>query len=137
MDYLKKPNRTYKILLHKESEGAYTVTIPALPGCITYGENVDHAILMAKEAISLYIAELENKGDEIPDDNDTLEYSMNIETAWILLQSIWSGCLNKMASSSADPMEAIIYMLTPFPESEQQFLYMAKKTFQKVLFMPF
>jgi antitoxin HicB len=48
----------YKILLHKEPEGSYTVSVPALPGCITYGENVEHGIQMAKEAIELYIAEL-------------------------------------------------------------------------------
>jgi len=51
-------NLTYKIFLHKEPEGEYTVTVPALPGCITYGDNIDHAISMAKEAISLYISEL-------------------------------------------------------------------------------
>jgi antitoxin HicB len=49
---------TYKILLRKEPEGDYTVTVPALPGCITYGENIDHAMEMAKEAIGLYITEL-------------------------------------------------------------------------------
>ena len=54
---------TYKILLHKEPEGQYTVTVPALPGCITFGENVDHAIQMAKEAIDLYIEELQERGD--------------------------------------------------------------------------
>lgn len=52
-------NRTYKILLNKESEGAYTATVPALPRCITYGDNVDHAISMAKEAIELYIENLQ------------------------------------------------------------------------------
>lgn len=40
---------TYKVFLHKEPEGTYTVSFPALPGCITYGDNVDHAISMAKE----------------------------------------------------------------------------------------
>ena len=49
---------TYKIMLHREPEGGFTVNVPALPGCITYGENIDEAILMAKEAIELYIEEL-------------------------------------------------------------------------------
>jgi antitoxin HicB len=73
-------NRTYKILLTKEPEGAYTVTVPALPGCITYGDNVDHAISMAREAIELYIENLQEKGEPIPDDNQTLEYSLNLVT---------------------------------------------------------
>jgi len=69
---------TYKILLHKEPEGAYTVTVPALPGCTTYGENIDHALEMAKEAIELYVSELKEKGLEIPDDSMTLEYSLSL-----------------------------------------------------------
>ena len=69
---------TYKILLNKEPEGQYTVTIPALPGCITYGDNVEHAIEMAKEAVGLYIEELQERGEEIPDDSNTLEYSISI-----------------------------------------------------------
>ncbi len=69
---------TYKIHLHKEPEGGYTVTVPILPGCITYGENVDEAITMAREAIELYIEELRERGEEIPDDSNTLEYSLNL-----------------------------------------------------------
>ena len=72
---------TYKILLHKEPEGQYTATVPTLPGCITYGENLDNAIVMAKEAIELYIEELRSRGEEIPDDSNTLEYSINLATA--------------------------------------------------------
>lgn len=57
----------YKLLLRKEPEGGYTVFVPSLPGCITYGENVDEAITMAKEAIELYIEELKDHGEAIPD----------------------------------------------------------------------
>jgi antitoxin HicB len=72
---------TYKILMHKEPEGTYTVSVPALPGCMTFGDNVEHAIQMAKEAIELYIEELNARGEDIPDDSDTLEYSLNLLTA--------------------------------------------------------
>ncbi len=71
-------NRTYKINLRKEEEGGYTVFVPSLPGCITYGETVDEAIDMAKEAIELYIEELQDRGDYIPDDSNMLEYSLNL-----------------------------------------------------------
>lgn len=69
---------TYKIHLHKEEDGGFTVTVPALPGCVTYGENVDEAIDMAKEAIQLYLEELKERGETIPDDSKTLEYSLNV-----------------------------------------------------------
>jgi len=68
---------TYKILLHKEPEGGFTVSVPSLPGCVTYGEDIDEAMAMAKEAVELYIEELQSRGENIPADNNTLEYSLN------------------------------------------------------------
>jgi len=56
-------SNSYKLILRKEPEGGYTVIVPALPGCITYGEDVDDAITMAKEAIELYIEELKDRGE--------------------------------------------------------------------------
>ena len=69
---------TYKVLLHKETEGGYTASVPSLPGCITFGENIDHAMDMIKEAIELYIEELRARGEDIPDDRYTLEYSLSL-----------------------------------------------------------
>ena len=56
---------TYKLHLHKEEEGGHTVIVPTLPGCITYGEDVDEAISMTREAIELYIEELQDRGDNL------------------------------------------------------------------------
>ncbi len=71
---------SYRILLRKEPEGGYTVTVPSLPGCITYGETIEEAIEMAKEAIELYIESLREHGEEIPTDEGTLEYTLTVET---------------------------------------------------------
>lgn len=71
-------NRTYRIVLRKEEEGTFTVIVPALPGCITWGENVDHAIEMAKEAIEAYVDVLKEEGEPIPDDSETFEYSLQL-----------------------------------------------------------
>ena len=70
--------RTYRIILTQEPEGGYTVVVPALPGCITYGDNVNHAIDMAKEAIEGYLEVLKEQGEEIPDDSGSLEYSLTL-----------------------------------------------------------
>jgi len=71
----------YKIMLHKEPEGGYTVIVPTLPGCITYGESVDEAIAMAKDAIDIYVEELQSRGAQVPDDTNTLEYAINLVRA--------------------------------------------------------
>ncbi len=70
---------TYKIRLQKEQEGSYTVSVSSLPGCITYGNNVDEAIAMAKEVIELYIESLVEHGEEILTENNTLEYSITVQ----------------------------------------------------------
>ena len=71
-------NYTYKLRLAPEPKGGYTVFVPALPGCITYGESVEQAIEMAKEAITLYVEELVARGEAVPDDSNTLEYALNL-----------------------------------------------------------
>ena len=66
------------IILTDSPEDGYAVMVPALPGCITYGDNVNHAIDMAKEAIEGYLDVLKEQGDEIPDDSGSLEYSLTL-----------------------------------------------------------
>ncbi len=72
------PERQYKILLREEPEGGYTVTVPVLPGCVTYGSTLEEAISMAKEAIELYIEHLAETGDEIPTEEGLFEYTLKI-----------------------------------------------------------
>ena len=70
---------SYRVLFRKEPEGGYTVIVPSLPGCITYGENIDEAIKMAREAIELYVESLREHNEEIPTENETLEYTLTLE----------------------------------------------------------
>jgi len=69
----------YRLLLRREPEGGYTVIVPSLPGCITYGKDIEEAIKMAREAIELYVESLIEHGEEIPSDEETLEYNLKIE----------------------------------------------------------
>ena len=58
---------TYTIILEPDpEEGGYTVTVPALPGCVTQGETIEEAIVMAKDAIRLYIETLIAEGQPVP-----------------------------------------------------------------------
>ena len=59
--------RHYTIILYPEPEaGGYSVTVPALPGCVTQGETIEEAIAMAKDAISLYVEDLIACGESVP-----------------------------------------------------------------------
>ncbi len=72
---------TYKLHLIPEPEGGYTVTISALPDCITLGENIDHAIKMAKEAIEIYMESMVANNEEVADESKILEYTLTLNTA--------------------------------------------------------
>jgi len=69
----------YRVLLREEPEGGYTVIVPSLPGCVTYGETLDEAKRMVKEAIELYIQTLKELGEEIQTDEGTFEYFVTLE----------------------------------------------------------
>ena len=54
----------YTAVFEPEQVGGYSVTIPALPGCISQGETFEEALVNIKEAAELYLEDL--KETEIP-----------------------------------------------------------------------
>jgi len=50
-----------KIVLEKSDEGGYTVYVPSLPGCISEGETEEEAMKNIREAIELYLEDIEDK----------------------------------------------------------------------------
>jgi antitoxin HicB len=59
---------TYTIELSPLEEGGFSVVVPALPGCVTWGDSFDHAVDMAREAIELWLEELQEHGEPIPEE---------------------------------------------------------------------
>ena len=49
----------FDIVMEKQEEGGYTVYVPVLPGCISQGETKAQATKNIKEAISLYLEEMD------------------------------------------------------------------------------
>ena len=76
---MSKKTLNYRILLRQEVEGGYTVIVPTLPGCVTFGDTIDEAIEMAREAIELYLESLREHGEEIPTEDKTLEYTVTVK----------------------------------------------------------
>ena len=55
-----------------EPEGGYTVTVPALPGCLTYGETFEEALTLIDDAIAGWLAVAGEEGFEIPEQFEEL-----------------------------------------------------------------
>ena len=58
--------RTYTFVFNPEPEGGYTVTCPALPGLVTYGETLDEARRMAFDAMDGLIEVMLERGERSP-----------------------------------------------------------------------
>jgi Uncharacterized conserved protein len=55
----------YPIICTKE-DGNILVTVPDLPGCHTFGDGIANALLMAQDAMEMWLWDAENSGEEIP-----------------------------------------------------------------------
>ena len=61
--------KKYTIVLEPNyPEEGYTVRVPALPGCITYGRTKEEALKRAQEAIAGFIEGLQKAGEPIPEE---------------------------------------------------------------------
>jgi predicted RNase H-like HicB family nuclease len=59
--------------LQPESEGGYTISVPSLPGCISYGSTFEEAIEMIKDAISGWLVVAREEGVPIPEQFEAIQ----------------------------------------------------------------
>ena len=58
--------RRYTIVLEREPDGGYVVSVPALPGCVSQGDTRAEALANIREAIELYLEDCREAGDPVP-----------------------------------------------------------------------
>lgn len=56
----------YTVVLEREPDGGYVASVPALPGCVSQGDDREEALANIREAIELYIEDCRDAGDPIP-----------------------------------------------------------------------
>lgn len=59
-------DRTYTAVFEPDEDGGFVVTVPVLPGCVTYGKTLAEAEEMAEEAITGFIETLRELGEDVP-----------------------------------------------------------------------
>ncbi|MBI5229709.1 MAG: type II toxin-antitoxin system HicB family antitoxin [Candidatus Magasanikbacteria bacterium] len=55
---MKQTKIHYNLIFRPEPEGGFTVFVPSLPGCISYGKTLEEAREMISDAIEGYIKSL-------------------------------------------------------------------------------
>ncbi len=56
----------YTTIFTQEPEWGYTVEVLELPGCVSYGENMEEARVMIQDAIKGYLSSLRKHGKDVP-----------------------------------------------------------------------
>ncbi len=59
-------NEHFPVVLHKDAESDFGVTVPDLPGCFSAGRTIDEALSAAREAIELHLEGLAAEGCALP-----------------------------------------------------------------------
>jgi len=67
----------FPIVIHKEKDSDYGVTVPDLPGCFSAGSTMDETLAMAKEAIELHLEGLCEEGLPIPEPESVEQHRRN------------------------------------------------------------
>jgi antitoxin HicB len=57
---------SYTVLLERDEQKGFVVSVPALPGCFTYGRTYEQALKNAAEAILCYLDGLVADGETLP-----------------------------------------------------------------------
>lgn len=61
---------TYTVILQAEQDsefvGYYNASVPALPGCFSYGSSREDALANIKEAIEVYLEDMQAMGEALP-----------------------------------------------------------------------
>ncbi len=58
--------RCYPIVLHKDPESDFGVTVPDFPGCFSAGSTVEEALEMSREAILGHAEVMRDFGQNVP-----------------------------------------------------------------------
>jgi len=71
----------YLVIIHKDPDSDFGVTIPDLPGCFSAGSTFEEAMDNAREAIECHVEGLLTDGEQPPLPGDTDEHMSNPDFA--------------------------------------------------------
>ena len=66
----------YSVVISKDEEGNWLASVPALPGCHTWGKSRREALSNAREAIEGCIESLVATGDSVPVEHPPVEITI-------------------------------------------------------------
>ncbi len=63
----------YSVVLRQDEEGNWLASVPAIPGCHTWGHSKEEALANAREALEGCVESLRASGDPVPQEREPVE----------------------------------------------------------------
>jgi predicted RNase H-like HicB family nuclease len=79
--HTKKGNGARPRLRNPIKPSGYQVTVPSLPGLITFGRTLEEARQMAEDAVRVHLEGLQKAGEPIPDERNARREKLRIALA--------------------------------------------------------
>ena len=91
-----KDHYAYPAIFYEGYDGL-SIEFPDLPDCLPYVRTVKDAVKSAKEALQLYLYNLEKNGEPIPKPSKEFDVKPDDETGSVIMIDVWMPPLrNKM-----------------------------------------
>jgi len=110
----------YPIVIHKDENSDFGVTVPDLPGCFSSGETFEKAIKNVREAIYLHLEGMIDDGERIPVALDVEEHYKNDEYRngiWAIVEIDVSKLSNKATRVNITLPENVLRSADHFAET--------------------
>jgi predicted RNase H-like HicB family nuclease len=107
----------YPVVLHKDPDSDYGVTVPDLPGCFSAGETIDEALTEVVEAIECHIEGLLVDGEMVPSPTSIENHQDNPEYAdgvWALVTVDLSKLSGKSTKVDITVPESLLAMVDQY-----------------------
>ncbi len=109
----------YPIVIHKDPDSDYGVTVPDLPGCFSAGDTIDDAIAQAVEGIECHLEGLLADNEPIPTPQSITAHQQNTDYAdgvWALVTIDLSKISGKSRRVNITLPERLLTLMDQYAE---------------------
>lgn len=114
----------FPVVLHKDADSDYGVTVPDVPGCFSAGATVSEALENAQEALALHFEGLVADGDPLPQPQEVDVYVTDPDYAggvWAVVDFDVTPYLGKAVRFNATLPENLLHRIDELVKKDHRY----------------
>ncbi|AIN61572.1 type II toxin-antitoxin system HicB family antitoxin [Pseudomonas soli] len=114
----------FPVVLHKDADSEYGVTVPDVPGCFSAGATVSEALENVQEALALHFEGLVADGDPLPQPQEVDVYLGNPDYAggvWAVVDFDITPYLGKAVRFNATLPENLLHRIDELVKKDHRY----------------